>query len=129
MSWTVRLASTASASYSRNPVLVNRLRPLAMSLIRESTSSASFLTESAASLMRSTAPLVPGAPRKFWAAVKTPSTLSAESLILAHSLHHRACRVDDAGDLLRIDRLQERIRVDERRIQTIRGIVEVTGEH
>ena len=44
---------------------MNRLRPLAISLIRESTSSASFLTEIAASLMRATAPFVPGEPRKF----------------------------------------------------------------
>ena len=54
-----------------------------MSFTRTSTSSASFFTDNAASLMWSTAPFVLGEPRKLWALVNTPSTLSAELLSLA----------------------------------------------
>ena len=89
-----------------------------MSFIRESTSSASFLTEIAASLMRSTAPFVPGEPRKLLGGRQHAIDLVGGivelgghlgkvlerridvAAILTHSLHDLVGRVDDAGDLL-----------------------------
>ena len=117
-----------------------------MSFTCASVSSASFLTDCAASLIRSIAPLVLGRAKEALGArqhavdlVGRIVELAGElaeilerevdvALVLAHRRHDVVDLVDDAGDLLRVDRLHELIDVDERGVEPLGRIVEVIGE-
>ena len=145
MSSSTRCPWMASASYWRKPELLKWLRPTEISLTRASTSSASFLTDCAASPICVTAPLSGRAEEVLGAGqhrVDLVGRLVELGRHLAHVLQrvvdiaavlaHRgddvADEIDNAGDLVRVDRLEDAFRVGERGVELFRRVVEPGGE-